>query len=163
VNNSIHNIAFGGGCHWCTEAVFSALTGVELVKQGYVASTSPNESYSEAVVVHFNAELIPLKVLIEIHLHTHNSQTNHSMRDKYRSAIYCSKDSQHIESMVILERLQEQFDANIITQVLPFVNFKPARESIQEYYLKHPEAPFCKRYISPKIKYLEAKYAKHLS
>ena len=67
-------IALGGGCHWCTEAVFQSLKGVEKVNQGYVASTGENNWFSEAVIVHFNDEIITLKTLIEIHLHTHKSR-----------------------------------------------------------------------------------------
>ena len=78
-------IAFGGGCHWCTEAVFQSLLGVSKVEQGFVASTGQHNSFSEAVIVHFNVEDITLKTLTEIHLNTHKRTSNHSMRTKYRS------------------------------------------------------------------------------
>jgi len=80
-------VAFGGGCYWCTEAVFQSLIGVEKVAQGFISSEGKNDSFSEAVIVYFN-EKITLKTLIEIHLHTHKSTKEHSMRTKYRSAIY---------------------------------------------------------------------------
>ena len=54
-------VAFGGGCHWCTEAVFQSLKGVEKVEQGFVASVAKNSSFSEAVIVHFQTEIIALK------------------------------------------------------------------------------------------------------
>ena len=73
-------IAFGGGCHWCTEAVFQILIGVVKVQQGWVRSVKENDTFSEAVIVHFNAKKTDLKVLIEIHLLTHKSTSNHSMR-----------------------------------------------------------------------------------
>ena len=75
-------IGFGGGCHWCTEAVFQSLIGVETVEQGYIASEDDMTSFSEAIIVHFNQEEITLKALIEIHLFTHKSTSNHSMRSK---------------------------------------------------------------------------------
>ena len=59
-------IALGGGCHWCTEAVFQSLIGVHKVEQGFVASTDENTSFSEAVIVHFSPEAISLQTLIEI-------------------------------------------------------------------------------------------------
>ena len=77
-------IALGGGCHWCTEAVFQSLKGVEKVEQGFVAPLQDLNSYSEAVIVHYNADLISLKDLIEVHLDTHKSTSNHSFRKKYR-------------------------------------------------------------------------------
>lgn len=148
---SINKIALGGGCHWCTEAVFQSLSGVEKVEQGYVASVNPNSSFSEAVIVHFNAEEISLKTLIEIHLYTHKSTSNHAMRTKYRSAIYVFSEGQKNDSINILRNFQSDFDNKIITQVCPFSEFKPSREAIQNYYQKNPEKPFCKTFINPKL------------
>ena len=93
--NYAQKIAFGGGCHWCTEAVFQSIKGVLKVEQGFVASTKKNSSFSEAVIVHFEDSKIALKTLIEIHLHTHKSTSNHSMRSKYRSAIYTFSEVQN--------------------------------------------------------------------
>ena len=89
VNTS--KIGFGGGCHWCTEAVFQSLIGVEKVEQGFVASFNLHNELSEAVIVHFNHKRISLQTLIEIHLLTHSSTSDHAMRKKYRSAIYTFK------------------------------------------------------------------------
>ncbi|WP_452222210.1 peptide-methionine (S)-S-oxide reductase [Lacinutrix salivirga] len=147
-------IAFGGGCHWCTEAVFQALKGVENVEQGYVASEGENSSFSEAVIVHFNPNEIKLKTLTEIHLLTHKSSSNHSMRTKYRSAIYAFSQAQCEEANAILESFQKHFDYKIVTKVYPFVSFKASREAIQNYYQKNPNKPFCETFISPKLKLL---------
>ena len=94
MKNDTAKIAFGGGCHWCTEAVFQQLKGVIRVEQGFVASVNEYQSFSEAVIVHFNPSIIPLKILVEIHLYTHKSTSNHSMRSKYRSAIYYFTDEE---------------------------------------------------------------------
>src|SRR3954451_12716902 len=83
-----NKIGFGGGCHWCTEAVFLSLKGVEQVEQGWIASQPPYDAFSEAVVVTYDPLVITLTDLITIHLHTHASTSNHSMRQKYRSAVY---------------------------------------------------------------------------
>ncbi|MFK7834193.1 MAG: peptide-methionine (S)-S-oxide reductase [Winogradskyella sp.] len=147
-------IGLGGGCHWCTEAVFQALKGILKVEQGYVASSDANSWFSEAVIVHFNSELISLQTLIEIHLHTHKSTSAHSMRHKYRSAIYYFSEVQKTEAQFILNGFQTTFQNQLITNIYPFSEFKASREAIQNYYLKNPEKPFCERFINPKLKVL---------
>jgi peptide-methionine (S)-S-oxide reductase len=144
-------IGFGGGCHWCTEAVFQSLKGVEKVEQGWVASDGEDSNFSEAVIVYFTPEIISLKTLIEVHLHTHSSTSKHSMRKKYRSAVYYYSIDQKREVERIILDLQEEFDYKLITKVLPFVKFKPSPEEYQNYYLKNPNKPFCQRYIHPKL------------
>ncbi len=152
-------VGFGGGCHWCTEAVFQALKGVHSVNQGYISSIDDNASFSEAVIVSFDASMIPLEVLIEIHLLTHESTKLHSMRDTYRSAVYVYGDDQHAFAKAVLQKLQLRTVEKIITEVLPFKAFNPSREEITNYYNKNPNKPFCKRYIQPKLDMLKKKYA----
>ncbi len=162
MNKRIHKIALGGGCHWCTEAVFQALNGVEKVEQGYVASAVPYDAFSEAVIVHFEPEIIPLEMLIEIHLHTHKSTSNHSFRSKYRSAIYFYSEAQKRDAQRIRAQLQEHFEQPLITQVLAFKHFQASRENLHDYYKSDPEKPFCKTYIVPKLQLLMQQYGKHL-
>lgn len=150
----LSKIAFGGGCHWCTEAVFQALIGVEKVDQGYVASTDINSNFSEAVIVHFNRECITLHTLIKIHLLTHNSRSNHSMREKYRSAVYTFDEDQFDSATVLLRGFQEEFNQELITKVLSFKDFVPSREQITNYYFKNPRKPFCETFINPKLELL---------
>ena len=149
----LNKIGFGGGCHWCTEAVFQSLIGVENVQQGWIASNGENDTFSEAVIIDYDSDLIPLEVLTEIHLHTHKSTSTHSMRKKYRSAIYVFNDEE-IQVSKILKVLQPKFNNNIVTQVLPFSDFKPSREEITNYYYKNPQKPFCETFINPKLKLL---------
>ena len=159
---NLKKIALGGGCHWCTEAVFQALKGVTTVEQGYVSSNAAVESFSEAVIVHFKPSNISLERLIEVHLYTHRSTSNHSMRDKYRSAVYTFSELQYEEATNALEKIQEDFDSKIITQVYPFRSFKASREELRGYYLKDPEKPFCKTFIAPKLKVLLEKFSENL-
>lgn len=154
-------IAFGGGCHWCTEAVFESLKGVEKVSQGWVASTEKNSSFSEAVIIEFTNK-IELKTLIEIHLATHKSTSNHSMRAKYRSAIYYFHPAQKYESEFIIKERQSNFNDKIITQILPFNNFKPSKSCFQSYYQKNPQKPFCVKYIYPKLHFLSKEFSNHI-
>lgn len=147
----LHRIGMGGGCHWCTEAVFNNLSGVFQVEQGYIASSGAHNTFSEAVIVHYDPEVIDLELLLKIHLRTHAATSAHSMRTKYRSAVYYfdEKTKYELQSLLMKERLL--FETALITQLLPFKAFKASRIQIQEYYKKNPEAPFCKRYIEPKL------------
>ena len=147
-------IALGGGCHWCTEAVFQSVIGVDKVEQGYVASVGEHYAFSEAVIVYFNPEIISLKTLIEVHIETHNSTSNHSMRKKYRSAVYAFSKDQKNECEQLLADFQNEYDGKLITGVYRFSKFEASRVEIQDYYLKDPEKPFCKTYIAPKLKKL---------
>ncbi|MDT0676984.1 peptide-methionine (S)-S-oxide reductase [Autumnicola musiva] len=158
----LQKIALGGGCHWCIEAVFQMLKGVTEVKQGYVASTGENCNFSEAVIVHFNPKIIPLHRLIEIHLRTHNSTSNHSFRKKYRSAVYYFNQKQKEEGKIALRFLQNYFEEKIITKAIPFREFKASREAIQDYYQKDPEKPFCKNYIDPKLKLILREFSENM-
>lgn len=154
----LKKIAFGGGCHWCTEAVFQQVVGALKVEQGYVASTGKYADYSEAVIVHYDRDKISLESLTEIHLHTHQSTSNHSMRNKYRSAVYYFNENDKIEALAIIKKMRTDFENEIITKVLPFVSFKSSREEIQNYYLKGPDKPFCQNFISPKLELLKKKF-----
>lgn len=156
-------IALGGGCHWCTEAVFQSLKGVEHVAQGYVASIDENSSFSEAVIVDFNPEMISLQTLIEIHLHTHKCTAAHAMRKKYRSAIYIFSAAQAHEVKNILNKLQAEFNNQLITKAYPFSAFKASREAIQNYYIKNPNKPFCKQFIAPKLKLLLKQFSNQVN
>ena len=147
----MEKIAFGGGCHWCTEAVFQALRGVERVEQGFVRSAPPADSWSEAVIVHFDSAEIDLETLIEVHVRTHSSTGNHSLRSKYRSAIYTFTDRHAKVADAKLIALGPEFDGKLVTKVLPFEGFRASDERFQNYYAQNPERPFCKRYIDPKL------------
>lgn len=156
---NLKKIGLGGGCHWCTEAVFQAVEGVEKVEQGYISSEGQAESFSEAVIVHYHPKKVFLKTLLEVHLKTHNSTSNHSFREKYRSAVYYFSSEEKNEIRQILEELQQDFEEKLVTQILPFKKFKASRESIQDYYKKNPDAPFCRRYIEPKLRKLEKDFS----
>ncbi|MBQ4820505.1 peptide-methionine (S)-S-oxide reductase [Aquimarina sp. MMG016] len=157
--SDIKKIGLGGGCHWCTEAVFQSLKGIANVEQGHISSDE-SMHFSEAVIVSYDPKIIPLKHLIEIHLHTHKSTVNHSFRNKYRSAIYYFEEISKNQALSFIEELQREFDDSIITKVLPFQEFQPSREELLNYYQKNPEKPFCKKYIHPKLELLKSKYSK---
>lgn len=159
---TIQTIGFGGGCHWCTEAIFQSLTGVEKVEQGWISSKAPNETLSEAVLVSFSPAQIRIETLIKIHLLTHSCTSEHSMRGKYRSAIYYLVDGQKEKAILTIEQLQNGFSNPIITKVIPFKTFELNQETYLNYYQKNPGKPFCKTYISPKLSLLMQTFGKHL-
>lgn len=155
-----NQIALGGGCHWCTEAVFLALRGVVRVEQGFVSSCPPNETFSEAIIVTFDPEEIVLADLVNIHLLTHSSTSQHSMRGKYRSAIYFFTPEQERDVRAILQNLQNDFTEPLVTSVSPFLAFKASHDKYRNYFEKNPDRPFCKRYIDPKLDKLRAEYTR---
>ena len=157
------SIGFGGGCHWCTEAVFQSIIGVSKVEQGWIASEGVYSSFSEAVILRFNAELISLQTLIEIHLLTHASSANHSFRNKYRSAIYYIGEEQQSAVEKAFSQAKLSLDKEPITKILPIIDFKLNEEEFLNYYQRRPEAPFCKTYISPKLTMLRKRYTKQLN
>jgi len=149
---------FGGGCHWCTEAVFQALKGVLAVEQGFACSDPPTDSWSEAVLVTFDPGVIPLEVLVEIHLRTHASTSAHKMRGKYRSAVYVSDGGGAADVAAILQRLQHGFEDPLVTQVLRLAGFKRSEARFWNYYASNPRKPFCRTYIDPKLSLLRNRY-----
>lgn len=162
MKTSIKTIGLGGGCHWCTEAVFQSVRGVVRVEQGYIAAKEPYDSLSEGILVHHNEQLVSLDILIDIHLRTHKSTSQHSMRDTYRSAIYALEKGSFMRATQILKKQQATFDNLLVTKVLHFKKFEPSREEITDYYVKDPNKPFCQRYIQPKLEFLAAHYDTHL-
>lgn len=127
-------IGLGGGCHWRTEAVFESLLGVACVNQGRIASNGKNSDYFEAVGVYLEPLVISLTELIGIHLHTHASRSNHSMRHKYRSAIYLYDDSQFEQAAEILNDFRAKFYEALITQAYPFKGFKKNKIELVDYF-----------------------------
>ncbi len=155
----ILKIGLGGGCHWCTEAVFQSLKGVEKVHQGFIASLGENTSFSEGIIVEYNPEKISLKVLISIHLHTHKSTSLHAMRDKYRSAIYTMTVENRTTVPLILKELQADFEKKLITKALPYRDFKLSDTRFQNYYASDTDRPFCKTHIQPKLRLLLERFS----
>lgn len=155
----VHQIGLGGGCHWCTEAVFAALRGVIRVEQGFIAADAPDDNLSEAVLLTFHPDTIPLGSLIEIHLRTHASTSNHAMRSKYRSAVYVMDEFQAEAARRLLIELQPGFGAPLVTRILPFRTFKASEERFQRYSEKNAGGPFCTTYIDPKLALLRKQFS----
>lgn len=147
----MEKLAFGGGCHWCTEGVFQALRGVEKVDQGFVQSDAPADTWAEGVIVTFDSSVINLATLSEVHLRTHSATRARSLRSKYRSAIYIFEDSQRSEAEMAIAGFTDESGNPVHTVVLPFRSFKASDERYQNYYRTNPSRPFCRRFIDPKL------------
>ncbi len=145
-------IGFGGSCHWCTEAIFLSLKGVLQVDQGWIASNGDASSFSEAVIVAYDEDIISLPMLIAVHLYTHSCTSRHSMRAKYRSAIYIFDDDQEMIAKAAIAQLQKEFTKTIVTTVIPFQSFKLNDEQYLNYYYKDSAKPFCRNIVNPKLK-----------
>lgn len=163
----VQRIGLGGGCHWCTEAVFAALRGVVRVEQGFIRADAPDDNFSEAVLLTFQPDRISLGSLIEIHLRTHSSTSNHAMRPKYRSAVYVMDEVQaEAARRVLIEVGQgfdaplvgQGFDAPLVTRILPYRTFKASDERFQRYAEKNAGGPFCTTYIDPKLALLRKEF-----
>lgn len=156
-------IGLGGGCHWCTEGIFASLLGVLEVRQGWIAAKDHVADYSEAIEVLFDPSMISLHDIINIHLHTHAATSNHSMRAKYRSAVYVYDEQQYHNSHTSLKLLTHEFENPIITEVNFFHDFKSNKAELLDYFYTSPDRPFCQTYIHPKLRLLLKQFKRHLN
>jgi peptide-methionine (S)-S-oxide reductase len=165
----------GGGCFWCTEAVFSILRGVEKVEPGYAGGTVPNPTYeqvttgttghAEVAQITFIPEVISFKEILEIFFSSHDPTTlNRQGPDvgtQYRSIIlYNSEEQKAIAQQVIAELTNAKtWKAPIVTQVEPLKAFYKAEDYHKDYFKRHQSAPYCQAIIAPKVEKIEEKFA----
>lgn len=172
---SHQTITFGGGCFWCTEAVFRATRGVTDVEVGYAGGESKTPTYesvcsgatghAEVVRVTFDVDEISLAKILKIFFLTHNPTTlNRQGADigtQYRSVIFFSSAEQQQCAHEVIERIHAEkvFDAPIVTEISPFPVFYRAEEYHQRYFEKNPNAGYCQVVIDPKIAAFRKKFA----
>jgi len=151
----------GGGCFWCTEAIFKRLKGVISVMSGYAGGSMENPTYEkvsegstghlEAIQIKFDSSIISYEKIIEVFFATHDPTTlNRQGQDvgtQYRSAIFYHSEEQR----KIAERLKKP---SFVTQILPFGKFYKAEEYHQNFYYRNKSYPYCQIIINPKIKKL---------
>ena len=142
--------------------MFQHLMGVTQVEQGFARSAPPHDAWSEAARVEWDANALPLPVLLDVHLRTHASTAQHSMRGKYRSAVYVEGEGQAGEVRAALEALQADFSKPLVTQVLPLAGFRLNDARFRNYYQTDPTRPFCQTYIDPKLAVLRRRYGKRV-
>ncbi len=168
----------GGGCFWCTEAVFTEIKGVEKVVSGYSGGVIPNPTYeqvsagttghAEAVQITFDTKIISFKEILEIFFTMHDPTTvNRQGPDvgtQYRSVVFYHNDRQKaIAEQVIKEVTEEKvWDKPIVTQLEPFKAFYEAEEYHKDYFKRNPDQPYCRVVIAPKITKLHKLYLSKL-
>lgn len=159
----METIGMGGSCHWCTEAIFQSLRGVVGVRQGWIADATECDRFSEAVMIDFDPGIIPLDTLVAVHLATHSCTSRHSLRHKYRSAIYTTDPAQAMAALAAIQALQKDYDCAIITEVVAFGGFRLNDPQFLNYYYSDIEKPFCKTYITPKIADVMLQFSNHVN
>lgn len=165
VNTDYEKATFGGGCFWCTEAIFDQLKGVISVESGYSGGQIDNPTYrevcsgltghAEVVQVVFDPKVISYEDLLRIHLSTHNPTTlNQQGGDwgtQYRSIIFSHNDTQKESAGKILEEMQPAFERTIVTEIKELDVFYKAEDYHQNYYSSNPEKAYCEAVINPKL------------
>lgn len=155
-------IGFGGGGHGCTEAVFQLLRGVSRVEQGWASALDAPSRFCEAVLVYFDADVIPLDVLVAVHLHTHSPTSRHALRRRYRSAVYARDEPQAAAARAAVEGLQTDFDAPLVTEAARLGGFRQNAARYRDDYRADPTRPSCERYIAPKLASARRRFGEHV-
>ncbi len=169
---------FGGGCFWCTEAVFEQLQGVESVVSGYAGGHVVNPTYeqvcakttghAEVVQITFDPRTISYRELVEIFLATHDPTTlNRQGNDsgpQYRSAIFYHSDAQKTVAQAVIQEwtTAKYFLDPFVTEVTALTTFYPAEQYHQGYYRGNGDQPYCAFVVTPKVAKFRKQYAKNL-
>lgn len=168
----------GGGCFWCTEAVFSELRGVEKVESGYSGGTVANPTYeqvctgntghAEVVQVTFDPNVISYREILQIFFTLHDPTTlNRQGVDvgaQYRSVIFYHNEEHKAAAEKVVKETDASgiWDGPVVTQVTPFEAFYKAEEYHQEYFKNNRYQPYCQMVIAPKVAKLRKYYHEKL-
>lgn len=167
----------GGGCFWCTEAVFQEVKGVEKVVSGYAGGNAPGRptyreicsgltGHAEVIQITFDANVISYADLLVIFMTTHDPTTlNRQGADvgtQYRSVIfYHNKEQKEIAATVVTE-LAPYFDSKIVTEISEIPIFYEAEDYHQNYYRNNKSQGYCSYVITPKLTKLRKLHADKL-
>ncbi|UCD45287.1 MAG: peptide-methionine (S)-S-oxide reductase MsrA [Candidatus Bathyarchaeota archaeon] len=164
----------GGGCFWCTEAVFLSIMGVLEVEPGYSGGRPEDANYgrvstgktghAEVVQLTFDPEVIKFREILEIFFATHDPTTlNRQGADvgsQYRSVIFYHAEGQRMVAEEVIEELdgEEIWDGPIVTELEPFEAFYRAEDYHHNYYERNRDQPYCRLVIDPKITKLRERF-----
>lgn len=167
----------GGGCFWCTEAVFQEVKGVEKVVSGYTGGNVPGRptyrevcsgltGHAEVVQITFDANVISYQEILVIFMTTHDPTTlNRQGADvgtQYRSVIYYHNNRQKEIAELMFKELQPYFDNTIVTEISEAVTFYEAESDHQDFYKNNQGYGYCNYVIVPKLSKLRQMYADKL-
>lgn len=158
---------FGGGCFWCTEAIFKNLKGVTAVSPGYAGGFVANPSYeqvstgetghAEVIKIDYDPDVVSYERLLDVFFHTHDpTQLNmqgHDVGTQYRSLVLFADEAQKSAAEKYIDELttEKEFDKPIVTEVKKFEVFYPAEDYHKNYFENHQENAYCESVITPKL------------
>ena len=159
----------GGGCFWCTEAVFELLEGVDSVVSGYAGGANPNPTYeqictgatghAEVIKISFNPSEISYDQLLETFGECHDPTTlNRQGADtgtQYRSTIMYVDEDQKLMAEAWKKKLGSKLADQVVTEIVPSPVFYPAEDYHQDYFRRNPNQGYCTFVIRPKLKKLK--------
>jgi peptide-methionine (S)-S-oxide reductase len=175
---AVETATLGGGCFWCTEAVFDRLEGVLSVESGYSGGAKENPTYrevcsgdtghAEVVQVRFDPSRLSYEDVLEVFFATHDPTTKDRQGNdagtQYRSVVFAHDERQARVARAAIERLgrESAFDAPIVTEVVPFERFWKAEDSHQDFFAENPAQPYCRAVVAPKVAKFERRFAERL-
>jgi peptide-methionine (S)-S-oxide reductase len=173
--SNLQTITLGGGCFWCTEAVFVKVRGVTDVESGYCNGQVSQPSYedvctgrtgcNEVVKITFDADDIRLMEVLEIFFVIHDpTSLNRQGNDagtQYRSGIYFDNAEHERIAKDMVERMGQEkcFTKPIVTEVLPLANYWPAEAYHQDYFENNPNQGYCAFVVGPKVEKFKKTFA----
>lgn len=173
-DTTLNEIAvFGGGCFWCTEAVFTRLRGVQSVLPGYAGGSVPHPSYddvcsgttghAEVIRIAFDPTVITFEQLLDVFMNTHDPTTlnrqGNDVGTQYRSVILYTSDHQKKIAEKYLASHQKDWHRPIVTQIEPLTDFYEAESYHKDYFAKNDYQPYCQVIIAPKVKHFLEQYS----
>lgn len=178
MSNLLDKAIFGGGCFWCTEAVFQRLDGVLSVEPGYSdgETDSPNykeictgtTGHAEVIQITYDAEKISYLQLLKVFFETHDPTTlnkqGYDAGTQYRSIILTSNDTQLSQAKDLIGLLSENnvYSDSIVTEVKALSKFYLAEQYHHNYYKTNPNQGYCRAVIVPKVEKLEKSFSELL-
>lgn len=173
----LETATLGGGCFWCTEAIFQMLPGVKSVRSGFAGGQSENPTYqqvcsgttghAEVIQVDFDPKVVSYEKILDAFWDAHDPTTlNRQGADsgtQYRSIILYQGEAQKAAAEKSKAEAQKHFSKPIVTEIVPLRKFYLAEGYHQDYYRSNPDQPYCRAVIRPKVEKFEKKLesAKH--